>query len=78
MVRLREESIEIDRQGGIETRRRVPGPGEAVPSQNRFLFLGPRFQEGIDPRPGPQVSPKQFPEEPRVDPSPKPSPSVSE
>jgi hypothetical protein len=78
MVRLREESIEIDRQGGIETQRRVPGPGEALPSQDRFFFLGPRFQEGIGPRPGPQFSPKQFPEEPRVDPSPEPSPSVTE
>jgi beta-lactamase regulating signal transducer with metallopeptidase domain len=78
MVRLREEGIEIDRQRGIETRRRVPGPGEPVPPQNRFFFLGPRFQEEVGPRPGSQVSPKQFPEEPRVDPSPKPSPSVTE
>lgn len=78
MVRLREEGIEIDRLGGIETRRRVPGPGDAAPTQNRFFFLGPRLQGGIGPRPGPQVSPKQFPEEPRVDPSPKPSPSVNE
>jgi beta-lactamase regulating signal transducer with metallopeptidase domain len=77
MARLRDEDIEI---------RQSPGPRGAAPSQNRFFFLGPRFQEdvgprspeGISPRPGPQVSPKQFPGEPRVDPSPRPSPSVTE
>jgi HEAT repeat protein len=65
---------------GIVITRRVPGPIEALPPQNRFFFLAPHFQEReqITPRPVPPDSPRQLPEEPKVDPSPQPSPSVSE
>jgi hypothetical protein len=48
--------------------------------------MAPHLNDGFGPRPQSEVSPKQFPdgikeqlpEEPRVDPSPKPSPSVNE
>ena len=65
---------------GLVITRRMPGPIEALPPENRFFFLAPHFQEReqIAPRPGPSDLPKQFPEEPKVDPSPQPSPSVSE
>jgi beta-lactamase regulating signal transducer with metallopeptidase domain len=70
MPRLRDD-------GGIIVTRRVPSPPE-LPPEDRFFFPGPRLQEGIGPHPQPPVSPKQFLEEPKVDPSPKPSPSVTE
>jgi|GEM_PF-5389275 beta-lactamase regulating signal transducer with metallopeptidase domain len=70
MARLRDEA------GAVVTRP-MPGPSEPASPQNRFFF-GPRPPEGIGPRPGAPALPKQFPEEPKVDPSPKPSPSVTE
>jgi hypothetical protein len=65
--------------------RRVPGPAD-LPPDNRLFFTAPRFNDGFGPRLQSPLSPKQFsdgqkeqlPEEPRVDPSPKPSPSVNE
>jgi beta-lactamase regulating signal transducer with metallopeptidase domain len=82
-----------DEAGAIVTRP-MPGPGEPVSPENRFFYFAPRPQEGVGPRlqegtgprppqgigphPGAPALPKQFPEEPKVDPSPKPSPSVTE
>jgi beta-lactamase regulating signal transducer with metallopeptidase domain len=73
MNRLRDDA-------GVVITRRMPGPIEALPPESRFFFLAPHLQdrERIAPRPGPPAPPKQFPEEPKVDPSPRPSPSVSE
>ncbi|MBV8212282.1 MAG: HEAT repeat domain-containing protein [Verrucomicrobia bacterium] len=66
--RLRDEA-------GAVISRRVPPPGD-LPPENRFF--APHLKEGFGPRPQSPDSPKQFPDEPKVDPSPKPSPSVSE
>jgi hypothetical protein len=78
----------IDRLGdeaGVVISRRMPGPGDRPP-QNRLFFIDPHSREGFGPRLQSPDSPKQFPdgpkrqfpEEPKVDPSPKPSPSVNE
>jgi beta-lactamase regulating signal transducer with metallopeptidase domain len=70
MERLRDEA-------GIIISRRIPGPGD-LPPENRSFFITPHLRGGFGPRLQSPDSPKQFPEEPKVDPSPKPSPSVSE
>jgi beta-lactamase regulating signal transducer with metallopeptidase domain len=78
----------IDRlrdEAGVVVSRRLPEPGD-LPPENRLFFEAPHFKDGFGPRPQGQASPKQFPdrpkehfpEEPKVDPSPKPSPSVNE
>jgi len=78
----------IDRlrdEAGVVVSQRLPEPGD-LPPENRFFFVAPYFKDGFGPRPQGQASPKQFPggpkehfpEEPKVDPSPKPSPSVNE
>jgi hypothetical protein len=70
MDRLRDE-------GGIVISRRMPEPGDLRP-QNQLFFMAPHLREGFGPHLQSPDSPKQFPEEPKVDPSPKPSPSVNE
>ncbi|MBV9731493.1 MAG: hypothetical protein JO275_01875, partial [Verrucomicrobia bacterium] len=78
----------IDRlrdEAGVVISRRLPEPGD-LPPENRLFFFTPQFKDNFDPRPQWPVSPKQFPDgpkeqfpgEPKVDPSPKPSPSVNE
>jgi beta-lactamase regulating signal transducer with metallopeptidase domain len=69
LARLRDER-------GTIFSRRLPVP-EGLSPQNKFFFFAPRFQEGPGPYPELPALPRQFPE-PKVDPSPKPSPSVSE
>jgi beta-lactamase regulating signal transducer with metallopeptidase domain len=64
-------------EAGVVISRRMPGPGD-LPPENRLFFLAPHLREGFGPRLESPDSPKQFPEEPKVDPSPKSSPSVSE
>jgi hypothetical protein len=78
----------IDRlrdEAGVVVSRRLPEPGD-LPPENRLFFVVPHFKDGFGPRAQEPASPKQFPdgpkehfpEEPKVDPSPKPSPSVNE
>ena len=78
----------IDRlrdEAGVVVSRRLPEPGD-LPPENRLFFVAPHFKDGFGPRAQEPASPKQFPdgpkehfpEEPKVDPSPKPSPSVNE
>ena len=78
----------IDRlrdEAGVVVSRRLPEPGD-LPPENRFFFVAPHFQDSFGPRQQWPASPKQFPGgskeqfpgEPKVDPSPKPSPSVNE
>ena len=69
----------LNDEGGIITLGRgpLPLPEDAGPKENRF-FVAPGPEERFVLPDQPPVSPKQFPEEPKVDPSPKPSPSASE
>jgi hypothetical protein len=78
----------IDRlrdEAGVVVSRRLPEPGD-LPPENRLFFFTPQFKDSFGPRPQWPASPKQFPDgpkeqfpgEPKVDPSPKPSPSVNE
>ena len=79
----------IDRlrgEAGVVVSRRLPEPGD-LPPENRLFFFTPQFKDSFGPRPEWwPASPKQFPDgpeeqfpgEPKVDPSPKPSPSVNE
>jgi len=77
MERLRDEAgIVIDADHMVISRR-MPAPGD-LPPENRLFFLAPHLKDGFGPRLQSPDSPKQFPEEPKVDPSAKPSPSVSE
>jgi beta-lactamase regulating signal transducer with metallopeptidase domain len=72
-------------EAGVVVSQRLPEPGD-LPPENRFFFIAPHFKDGFGPGPQGPDSPKpfpdgpreQFPGEPRVDPSPKPSPSVNE
>jgi hypothetical protein len=78
MQRLRDEA-------GVVVSRRLPEPGD-LPPENGLFFVAPHLRDGFGPGPQAPASPKQFtdgpkeqfPEEPKVDPSPKPSPSVNE
>jgi HEAT repeats len=70
MERLRDEA-------GVVISRRMPAPGD-LPPENRLFFLAPHLREGFGPRLQSPDSPKQFPEEPKVDTSSRPSPSVNE
>jgi beta-lactamase regulating signal transducer with metallopeptidase domain len=69
----------LNEEGGVVTLRRgpLPLPEGVGPNENRF-FVAPGPEERFQLRDQPPGVPKQFPEEPKVDPSPKPSPSVSE
>jgi beta-lactamase regulating signal transducer with metallopeptidase domain len=70
----------LNEEAGIVTLRRGPLPdGQFGPPENRFFFLTPGPEERNDPHfQGPFAAPKRFPDEPKVDPSPKPSPSATE
>jgi beta-lactamase regulating signal transducer with metallopeptidase domain len=77
MERLRDEGSVVINADRMVISRRMPAPGE-LPPQNQLFFMTPYLREGFGPHLQSPDSPKQFPEEPKVDPSPKPSPSVSE
>ena len=78
----------IDRlrdDAGVVLSQRLPEPGD-MPPENRPFFFAPHVRDGFGLDPQGPASPRQFPggpkqqfpEEPKVDPSPKPSPSVNE
>ncbi|MBV9875763.1 MAG: hypothetical protein JO025_13610 [Verrucomicrobia bacterium] len=78
----------IDRlrdEAGVIVSHRLPEPGD-LPPEDRLFFFAPQFKDSFGPHPPWPASPKQFPDgpkeqfpgEPKVDPSPKPSPSVNE
>jgi len=70
----------LDDEGDAVTIHREPLPdGRFEPGENRFYYVNPGPGENHNPRfQGPLVAPKELPQEPKVDPSPKPSPSANE
>jgi beta-lactamase regulating signal transducer with metallopeptidase domain len=85
IFRRRIDGIDRLRDEAGVVSRRLPEPGD-LPPENRLFFFTPHLKDGFGPRPQGPASPRQlpdgpreqFPEEPKVDPSPKPSPSVNE
>jgi beta-lactamase regulating signal transducer with metallopeptidase domain len=64
-------------EAGVITLHRGPVPEAVAPDENRF-FVVPGAEEPVGPREQGSLYLRHFPEEPKVDPSPKPLPSASE